>query len=104
MASPNKTKLKHGVRLPPSIAIPIAHTIIAEVFKELGSDCVITSGREGVHKRSSEHYNDRALDYRIWGVRPGLWTTLAKKISHRLGNDFDVVLEADHLHTEYDPK
>jgi len=99
-----KVKLKLGVRLPPSIAIPIAHTIIVEVFRELESDCVITSGREGVHKRSSEHYNDRALDYRIWGVVTRLRHALVERISHRLGNDFDVVLEDNHLHIEFDPK
>ena len=99
-----KVKIKPGVRLPPFIAIPIAHSIIVEVFKELGSDCVITSGREGAHKRSSEHYNDRALDYRIWGVITRLRKTLVERIKHRLGNDFDVVLEANHLHVEFDPK
>jgi len=66
--------------------------------------CVVTSAFDGQHKPGSLHYVGRALDFRIWDVPSEERADLAAHIRDRLGPDFDVVLEANHIHIEYDPK
>jgi len=63
----------------------------------------ITSGRDGDHSTNSLHYLGRALDLRTrdlpsWKVGP-----LVAALKLALGDDFDVVLEKDHIHLELDP-
>lgn len=83
--------------------------------RALGQDvATITSGLEGEHMPGSLHYVGRAIDVRRadrvvlpdGNVRfPD--AELARRqrdiIAARLGPDFDVVLEATHVHIEYDP-
>ena len=77
----------------------------------------ITSGCEGskddgVHKPSSLHYPEnsptllgRAIDLRTFDVpKERLTNALLPSLRLLLGTDFDVVLEKDHIHLEYDPK
>lgn len=65
----------------------------------------ITSGSDGEHSPGSKHYADplQALDLRRWGLPPDFihdWP----RLGYFLGlDDFDFVVERDHLHVEYDP-
>ena len=80
----------------------LAEQALAIVAPEV--EFVITSGVDGNHYMHSLHYTGLAYDYRTRDLTPGqqkMWTAL---IEERLGPDFDVVLEEDHLHVEYDPK
>lgn len=63
---------------------------------------VITSINDGRHMPKSKHYEGHAFDVRIWWLTDQLRCTGA--IAEKLGPDFDVVLEKDHIHIEYDPK
>ena len=64
-------------------------------------DYVITSCTEGTHKRASIHYMGGAGDLR----RPTLRAEeIVADMKGRLGDDFDVVLEPDHIHVEFQPK
>lgn len=63
---------------------------------------VITSVNDGQHMTGSKHYSGHAFDVRIWWLSDPLKCTGA--IATKLGPDFDVVLEKDHIHIEYDPK
>lgn len=59
---------------------------------------------DGVHGKDSLHYKARAIDLRIRDVehpRVGVFCKMARNL---LGEDYDVVLEGDHIHIEYDPK
>jgi hypothetical protein len=97
--------LKVGVkleRLTPQMVL--GHTIIGQAIAEAGFRCVITSGSDGDHMVGSLHYAGNALDYRTRAMTGVQQAALAKTCRERLGADFDVVLEADHLHVEYDPK
>ncbi len=82
------------------------------VWLELGlpREPTITSAADGKHMAGSKHYQDQALDIRIWQLR-GNGTSkerrvelAASKLSRTLGRDYDVVVESDHIHVEYDPK
>lgn len=70
----------------------------------------ITSTTDGKHMDGSKHYNGDAIDVGIrssatWQFFPlALQQTLVKEISTLLGPDYDVVLEGDHVHIEYDPE
>lgn len=83
-----------------------------ETAPELTDCCVvITSANDGRHMDGSLHYKDRAFDIRIWNIksknsqlRHALARTWAARIAERLGEDYDVILESDHIHMEYDPK
>jgi len=66
-----------------------------------GSELIITSTWEGLHLPWSKHYQKCALDFRY----PHGWkSSMLKDLRKELGNDFDIVLEKDHIHIEYDPK
>ena len=62
----------------------------------------ITSGKDGIHKRKSKHYDGEAIDIRIRDMKFPLKNT--SLIKNLLGKDYDVMLEKDHIHIEYDKK
>jgi hypothetical protein len=67
----------------------------------------ITSANDLIHMRNSLHYKNRAFDIRIrniLGDNPGAAGVWAERMQIALGKDYDVVLEADHIHAEFDPK
>ncbi len=69
-----------------------------------GVDLVVTSARDGKHMIGSKHYEGMALDLRIRDFAKNEEKTAAKFLQRRLGRHYDVVLESDHIHVEYDPK
>jgi len=75
--------------------------VVAAVFAEFGHEAIITSTYEGNHSPRSLHYANDAFDVRL---PPDGVLRIAPGIRERLGGDFDVVLEKDHIHVEYDPK
>lgn len=82
---------------------PIRRTLtpVENIFLKYDDEGVITSTYEGNHMPSSLHYNNDAYDI----GRPEKHTVLiVQEIKDRLGRHFDVVLESDHVHIEYDPK
>ncbi len=94
--------LKKGVRLhgiKPEIVLALV--IADQVYMELGHELVITSVIDGKHSRASIHYTGGAVDLRIPGEH-GI--AVRNRIARRVGGDFDVVLESDHIHIEWQPK
>jgi len=78
-------------------ALPKIQSVIDEVNEEL----IITSTYEGTHGEGSLHYHNDAFDMRY----PGMNTVgVEKAIKQKLGPKYDVVLEGDHIHIEWDPK
>jgi len=99
-------KLKKGVKLagiqPEIVAIflPIEH-----IAHEFGIELIITSVNDSNHSENSLHYTGYAIDIRIrelysYNIRIDFRNAIAEEI----GNEFDVVLESDHIHIEFDPK
>lgn len=96
--------IKSGVRtlgIRPEIVLALAE--VRESYASHGQlkDFVITSVVEGAHKRASLHYTGAAADLRRPVLRADEIVADAKG---RLGDDFDIVLEGDHLHLEWQPK
>lgn len=84
----------------------LACTIVDQVFKEAGTELVITACTERTtkHMKGSAHYNGCAFDARTRDLTVKLQNWVADESRIRLGGEFDVVLESDHLHVEYQPK
>ena len=84
------------------------HLIIICAVKECWSnrknEPVVTSAFDGKHMPNSRHYVGEALDVRTSTLKPQEVTEFANSLKNYLGKSFDVVVEADHIHIEYDPK
>lgn len=62
----------------------------------------ITSAHDGVHMDGSLHYKDLAWDLRTRNLQPDKTEEIARMLRVDLGDDWDVIVEKDHLHCEYD--
>ena len=95
-------KFKQGVDISNlSGAMAVALQVAAELIASLeGKDCIVTSGRDGVHGGDSLHYIGDAVDIRIKHLRNPRLIADALRVS--LPGKFDVVLEVDHIHIESD--
>jgi|TARA_Y100000310_G_C20682581_1_gene816848 hypothetical protein len=99
-------RLKQGVRVRgvrPELLI--AMMVAEEVAREFDAKLILTSITEGSHSTTSLHYNGCAFDIRTWHLHEHDKGEFVKTMKERLGtNDFDVVLENDHIHVEFQPK
>ena len=64
----------------------------------------ITSANDGLHKKNSKHYKNEAIDIRTRDMSEQNKVLTKVWIKKWLGMNYDVVLESDHIHIEYDPK
>lgn len=101
-------KLKTGVRiLGVRPEVVLAMIITQDLYEDYGYEFVVTSCTDGRHRRASLHYTGCAFDCRTWEL-PTYGTEerrdVVADLQARLGSDFDVVDEADHLHIEFQPK
>ncbi len=98
-------KLKPGVRLTGIRPELLLAVMTAEgAYSKAGHDLVVTSCVDSKHKAGSLHYAGAAADLRTRDVPADAVQTIIAEIRDALGADFDVVLEQDHLHIEYQPK
>ena len=74
-------------------------------FQDQGiEDMVITSIVDGRHGIGSLHYVGYAADLRIWAIPDDKLAEFTVGLATHLGSEFDVVLESDHIHIEFQPK
>jgi len=98
--------IKSGVdlsNLQPQMAI--AYTIACFVYQKHNVPCVITSAFDDVHKVNTLHQRDgicRALDLRTNNLQPLDIPLVYSDLKNCLGDQFDVVLDKDHVHIEFD--
>ena len=99
-------KFKHGVKLQGVSAEIVAVWQVAEtVYNNLGEDLVVTSVCEGQHGPNSLHYGGMATDLRTRVFKSEAYINeAASLIRGRLTDEYDVVVESDHIHIEFDPK
>lgn len=76
-----------------------------EVFAELGYPVTtLTAGVDGSHSNGSLHYVGCAVDFRTRHIEIDKLPALRAELGRRLGAEYDVVLEKDHIHVEFQPK
>lgn len=63
---------------------------------------VITSANDSKHMDTSLHYKDLAWDLRTNNLEAGQIEEIARMMRVQLGSDWDIVVEATHLHAEFD--
>jgi hypothetical protein len=96
-------KLKDGVSLQDvSWRMFYAACVAEGIYKKYGAECVITSANDGKHGDKTLHHKGLALDLRTWTLG-GREMQVATDLQKALGNEYDVVLEKDHVHIEWDP-
>ena len=95
-------KLKDGVSLK-DVSWRMFHAaVIAEaIYRKYGVDLVITSANDGKHGPNTLHHKGLALDLRTWTLG-GREAQVAEELKAALGEEYDVVLEKDHIHLEHD--
>ncbi|MCA9340424.1 MAG: hypothetical protein KDA17_05910 [Candidatus Saccharibacteria bacterium] len=97
-------KLKPGVnplRMRPEIVLAVI--VANEVYALHGRGLVVTSICDGVHSARSYHYAGLAIDCRTrYFDSAEQINDVAEEIRARLGEFYDVVIESDHLHIEFD--
>ena len=98
-------RLKKGVRvtgLRPELLLAI--TVASSIYEENKYECVVTSLVDQKHGYGSLHFQGSAVDLRIRHLEDDDVKLIVKELSSALGVDYDVVLESDHIHLEYQPK
>ncbi len=90
--------------------IVFALAVATRIYEAHGVELVITSCNDATHSETSLHYDGRAVDLRTRNLEPDSShpyrrpAPVAREIGERLGRDFDVVLESDHIHLEWQPR
>lgn len=98
------TSIKSGVKvggLKPEALLAI--NIAAGVYRKYGYDLVLTSALDGAHSPNSRHYVGLAIDIRTRDIARYDLADIIQDLKTALGDEYDVVLEHDHLHVEHDP-
>ena len=75
---------------------------VARIYFKRDEDLFITSIRDGRHGDITLHYDGWAFDIRF--PRHSPVQDVVADIKKELGPDFDVIVESDHIHVEYDPE
>ena len=83
--------------------ILLAIVAMHECYQRRGKTLMLTSVGDGKHMQGSKHYQGLAFDCRISNLGVGEPEKIAKELRLALHPLFDVVLESDHIHVEYDP-
>ena len=101
-----RLRLKPGVIFSPSIHIlrALPWVLDAYHFATKIKTVWITSANDSRHMDGSLHYEDLAIDLRVWGVDKEQRTEIVEYLRYILSDDYDILDEDDHLHLEYDPK
>ena len=86
--------------------ILLALVVANGVYASHGYDAVVTSLLDGLHSQTSLHYAGCAADLRTTAAQiPGSTIdVIASDIRKALTADYDVVVEADHIHLEFQPR
>lgn len=97
--------LKKGVKIHGIGSEMMLGLIIAnDIYKEFGYEMVVTSVVDGNHSKTSLHYTGNGTDLRTRNLKPTDREPIRQKIDDATGPDFDVILEDDHIHMEYQPR
>ena len=80
----------------------IANAKAAVIWKNHTEELVITAAVEPGHSDGSLHRLGRACDYRTRYFTNVVKVVVARELKDELGDEYDVAVESDHIHCEYD--
>ena len=86
----------NGIKPEMTLAIMMVNTVIP--------GATITSVIDGKHSRTSLHYVGYAIDVRTRDIKPKMQTEYVRQLKEALTDEYDVILESDHIHIEFQPK
>jgi len=96
-------KIKPGVKISGIKSQIIYAIFIADkIFSNYGLELTITSGIEAHTK--GFHPVGLGVDFRIWKIPFSTLTEIIIALKAMLGKNYDVVLEKDHIHVEFDKR
>lgn len=72
-------------------------------YLRIGKPLVITSCTDGKHMKNSKHYSGYAIDIRTYHLSAQEINNLKSWFECNHGVKYDMVVEKDHIHVEYDP-
>lgn len=75
-----------------------------DVFNDRDYDCIVTSTTDGKHMKNSKHPLGFAGDLRRYHIQTRDIEHITHELKSSLGKNYDVILEIDHWHVEFDPK
>lgn len=98
-------QFKDGVSVDGIKKETIALIVILNTYFELriGKELVVTSCTDGKHMKGSKHYSGYAIDIRTRHLSVCEINNLLAWFKSHHDNEFDMVVEKDHIHVEYDP-
>ena len=74
-------------------------------YHQYETNLVVTSCNDGHHSLTSLHYSGNAVDLRTRNLPDNITGHIVRdEIKKNLNIDYDVVLESDHIHLEYQPR
>lgn len=88
----------------PSLHLLDGLFVACTYYTQRGYHFFWTSGEDSQHKPGSLHPSGNAADLRIWHIPKTELQRFTLGLAMVLGSQYDVVLESDHIHIEYDPK
>lgn len=88
----------------PSIHLLDGLLVACVVYTQRGHPFTVTSMEDSVHGPRSLHPSGNAADLRTRNLPVQALPDLVKALKLALGPQYDVVLESDHIHLEYDIK
>lgn len=78
--------------------------LICKLVNGINYEMTITSGNDGIHMKNSKHYKNEAIDIRTRDMEESKKILTQLWLKKWLGLNYDIILEKDHIHIEYDPK
>jgi len=83
------------------LAIIIADQLMGKMYERNLTLTSITDGHED--KPKSLHNPGYAFDMRTWSMNGAEKAKFGKELSQLLGDEYDIVVEGNHIHVEFDP-
>ena len=78
--------------------------VIDQVLDKYNLNCGITSLNDSKHSKTSLHYADNTADIRTKDCPARIDKAgVVKEMKSRLNHHYDIILESNHIHIEYQP-